>query len=308
MNGAPVRYSVKASATRPSMAKRPFQSSASALMKPPLLASALSPLRRGTSDATERTAAVAANQASPDPLPACERRPPPRDASTASADTKPTMASRPLMRSGAGPLNASASHSPGLAGFFAALGSSVVGSASSAWARTTSARRRGASADAGTRTGNPPARARAPAAAKAMEPMEDITVAAIGVGGARVRWIGDEAGATSPGDSRPQAELIDPRRWEYIRATWRGAASQRARLLRRRRRGRQGRRAPKVHARDVEGGRNTASWAATSPSTWTARPPRRAGGGEVAALRRRKVAEDSRTTQGPGRERAGDDV
>uniref|UniRef100_K3ZW20 Uncharacterized protein n=1 Tax=Setaria italica TaxID=4555 RepID=K3ZW20_SETIT len=210
MKGAPVRYSVKASATSPSMAKRPFQSSASALMTPPLLASALSPFRRGTSDATESTAAVAANQASPDPLPACERRPPPRDASTASADTKPTMASRPLMRSGAGPLNASASHSPGLAGFFAALGfgvgvaadgveaeeedaglvSSVVGSASSAWALTTCrARRRGASADAGTRTGNPPARA--PPAAKDREPMDAITVAAIGVGGARVRWIGD---------------------------------------------------------------------------------------------------------------------
>jgi hypothetical protein len=44
--------------------------------------------------------------ASPDPLPACDRRPPPLDASTASAETKPTMASRPLMRSGAGPLNA----------------------------------------------------------------------------------------------------------------------------------------------------------------------------------------------------------
>jgi len=187
MKGAPEMYSVTASATSPSMAKRPFQSSASALMTPPLRASALSPLRTGTRDATESTAAVAANQASPDPLPACERRPPPRDASTASADTKPTMASRPLMRSGAGPLNASASHSPGLAvrgvegagegeAEDAAVVSSVVGLASSAWALTTRARRRGAiAAAAGTRTGRTPARA--PAVAKAREA---ITVAAVG--------------------------------------------------------------------------------------------------------------------------------
>ena len=189
MKGAPEMYSVTASATSPSMAKRPFQSSASALMTPPLRPSALSPLRSGTSDATESNAAVAANQASPDPLPACERRPPPRDASTASADTKPTMASRPLMRSGAGPLNARASHSPGLAaaalGFAvrgvegAAVVSSAAGSASSAWALTTMARRRrGASAAAaGTRTGRTPARARA--VAKTREPMETVTVAAI---------------------------------------------------------------------------------------------------------------------------------
>ncbi|TVU41846.1 hypothetical protein EJB05_15401, partial [Eragrostis curvula] len=111
IRGVPVRYSVAASATRPTMAKRPFQISASALQNPPLLASALSPCSSGTSDATDSTAAVAANQASPDPLPACERRPSPRDASTASAETKPTMARRPLIRSGAGPLNANASRS-----------------------------------------------------------------------------------------------------------------------------------------------------------------------------------------------------
>jgi hypothetical protein len=105
------------------MAKRPFQSSALALMTPPLRASALSPWSTGTSDATDSTAAVAANNASPDPLPACDRRPPPLDASTASADTKPTMASRPLMRSGAGPLNASASQTPG---FAFGLGAGVV--------------------------------------------------------------------------------------------------------------------------------------------------------------------------------------
>ena len=202
MNGAPVRYSVKASATSPSMAKRPFQSSASALMTAPLLASALSPFSSGTSDATESTAAVAANQVSPEPLPACERRPPPRDASTASADTKPTMARRPLMRSGAGPLNASASHSPARLAAFFALGVGVVaaaagegdeevvaavvsvGSTSSLCALTTMTRRRGASA--ADDAGNAPAR-RAPAVAvaKAREVMEAITVAAIGV------WCGD---------------------------------------------------------------------------------------------------------------------
>nr|ACR36257.1 unknown [Zea mays] len=192
MNGAPVRYSVKASATRPSMAKRPFQSSALALMTAPLLASALSPLSSGTSEATDSTAAVAANQASPDPLPACERRPPPRDASTASADTKPTMASRPLMRSGAGPLNASASHSPGLAAAAALdFGAGVVAaaaasfgsaSASSLWALTVTAkaRRRGASADAWSSSRTGKAR-RAPGVAEARGLMEAITVAAIGV-------------------------------------------------------------------------------------------------------------------------------
>jgi hypothetical protein len=158
------------------MAKRPFQSSASALMTPPLRPSALSPLRTGTSDATESTAAVAANQASPDPLPACERRPPPRDASTASADTKPTMARRPLIRSGAGPLNASASQSPGLAGFGV---EAALFSASSACALTSGARRRGASPAAGSRDGKRPAAARTPAA-KARELEEAITVVAIG--------------------------------------------------------------------------------------------------------------------------------
>ncbi|KAF8713495.1 hypothetical protein HU200_028273 [Digitaria exilis] len=173
MKGAPVRYSVKASATSPSMANRPFQSSASAFMTPSPRLSAVSPLSTGTSDATESTAAVAANHVSPAPLPACARSPSPRDASTASAETKPTMARRPLILSGAGPLNASASHSPG--DFAAGVGVEVVGSASSAWALTTSARRRGASEDAGTRMAETPA-----AAAKVREPMEAITVAAIG--------------------------------------------------------------------------------------------------------------------------------
>ncbi|KAF8732133.1 hypothetical protein HU200_000391 [Digitaria exilis] len=174
MKGAPVRYSVKASATSPSMANRPFQSSASAFMTPSPRLSAVSPLSTGTSDATDSTAAVAKNHVSPAPLPACARRPPPRDASTASAETKPTMASRPLIRSGAGPLNASASHSPG--DFAAAFGFAGVGAFSGPWALTTSARRRGASADAGTRMAERPAAA----AAKVREPMEAITVAAIG--------------------------------------------------------------------------------------------------------------------------------
>ncbi|PUZ68632.1 hypothetical protein GQ55_2G043900 [Panicum hallii var. hallii] len=241
-------YSVTASATSPSMAKRPFQSSASALMTPPLRPSALSPLRTGTSDATESTAAVAANQASPDPLPACERRPPPRDASTASADTKPTMARRP------------ASHSPGLAALGFGVGVagaangvlggaeedaalvSSLGSVSPAWALTTRARRRGARAAAGTRTGSTPACAPA---------MEAITVAAVEVRGPRRREIHGRK-----------------RRRESTRASY------------------------LVHARDVERGRITASWARALTSTWT---PRRSAGC-------RKVAQDSRTTQ----ERAGD--
>jgi hypothetical protein len=102
-----------------------------------------------------------------------------------------------LMRSGAGPLNASASHSPGLAALGFGVGVagaadgvlggaeedaalvSSLGSVSPAWALTTRARRRGARAAAGTRTGSTPACA--PAMAKAREPMEAITVAAVEV-------------------------------------------------------------------------------------------------------------------------------
>ncbi|GJN24714.1 hypothetical protein PR202_gb12469 [Eleusine coracana subsp. coracana] len=68
MNGEPVRYSVTARATSPSMARRPFQSSALAFINPPVLASAVSPWRSGTSDATESAATVYANQAWPVPL------------------------------------------------------------------------------------------------------------------------------------------------------------------------------------------------------------------------------------------------
>lgn len=151
------------------MAKRPFQSSASELQKLVDLLSTLCPWSSGTSDATDSSAVVVRNQPSPAPLPACDRSPPPRAASTDSAATKPTMASRPLIRSGAGPLNASASHTDGLA-FTLGLGAaglglgvdglgvgdevdalvvSLVGSISgSVWALTTRARRRrGASAE-----------------------------------------------------------------------------------------------------------------------------------------------------------------
>ncbi|KAF8783681.1 hypothetical protein HU200_000396 [Digitaria exilis] len=163
------------------MANRPFQSSASAFMTPSPRLSAVSPLSTGTSDATDSTAAVAKNHVSPPPLPACARRPPPRDASTASAETKPTMASRPLIRSGAGPLNASASIARRLRAAF--------GFAASGWrsSRSRGRRRRGSARllprDAAARARTPGhgwQRGRRRAAAKVREPMEAITVAAIG--------------------------------------------------------------------------------------------------------------------------------
>ena len=119
--------SVAASATRPSIAKRPFQSSASALQIPLDLLSTVWPCSSGTNDAAENTPAVTRNQPSPAPLPAWSRSPPPRAASTESAATKPTMASRPLMRSGAGPLKASASQTEGLAFLVMGLGAAGIG-------------------------------------------------------------------------------------------------------------------------------------------------------------------------------------
>ncbi|KAG8100495.1 hypothetical protein GUJ93_ZPchr0013g35471 [Zizania palustris] len=87
------------------MAKQPFQSSTSVLMKALLLASVLSPWISGTNDATENTSIVVTNHASPLLLLAYEKIPLPLDASTASADTKPTMVSLPLICSSVGPLN-----------------------------------------------------------------------------------------------------------------------------------------------------------------------------------------------------------
>jgi hypothetical protein len=168
------------------MARRPFQSSASAVMNRPLLPSALSPWSRGTRDAADRTAAVYANHARPAPLPACERMPSPRVASTASADTKPTIASRPLIRSGAGPLNASASQNPSFFGAAAGAALALVSAAASAagWEPFTSRGGGGGGATA-TPPRNPAgiwaARlARAPGAQKARELAEAITVVAIG--------------------------------------------------------------------------------------------------------------------------------
>jgi hypothetical protein len=69
---------------------------------------------------------VAANHASPPLLVASSKSSPSRDASTASTGTNPTIASRPLIRSVAGPLNASTSHSPVLAAGFA-LGAAATG-------------------------------------------------------------------------------------------------------------------------------------------------------------------------------------
>nr|CAD1843434.1 unnamed protein product [Ananas comosus var. bracteatus] len=63
-------------------------------------------LSRG--DATESSAAVKRNHGTP-PFDSCAKMPLPFASSTATADVNPTIASRPLIRSGAGPLNTSTS-------------------------------------------------------------------------------------------------------------------------------------------------------------------------------------------------------
>ncbi|KAF6985347.1 hypothetical protein CFC21_003222 [Triticum aestivum] len=80
--------SVAASATRPSIAKRPFQSSASALQIPLDLLSTVWPCSSGTNDAAENT---------------------------------------PAMRSGAGPLKASVSQTEGFAFLVMGLGAAGIG-------------------------------------------------------------------------------------------------------------------------------------------------------------------------------------
>lgn len=101
----PLRYSVKTRATSPSMANLPFQSSASELIISPDFDSTLTPLKSGTSDAREKMTAVPTNQGNP-PLASCATTLSPLANSAPIAATNPTIASRPLILSGAGPLNA----------------------------------------------------------------------------------------------------------------------------------------------------------------------------------------------------------
>ncbi|RZS20468.1 hypothetical protein BHM03_00052999 [Ensete ventricosum] len=87
------------------MAKRPFQSSASAVITPLDLDCTLTPLNRGTKEAAESKAAVPKNHGSP-PFASWATRSSPLASSTAMADTNPIIANLPLILSGAGPLNA----------------------------------------------------------------------------------------------------------------------------------------------------------------------------------------------------------
>uniref|UniRef100_A0A0E0GY93 F-box domain-containing protein n=1 Tax=Oryza nivara TaxID=4536 RepID=A0A0E0GY93_ORYNI len=114
---------------------------------------------------------------------------PPRDASTASADTNPTIASRPLIGSGAGPLKASTSHSPVLAADFA-LGTAAAGLGVgvgvddvvvSSWALTTNAtaRQRGGKPTAARPAPTTPRHGAPPAAAAAKEELSAMVAAAI---------------------------------------------------------------------------------------------------------------------------------
>ncbi|MFS7923361.1 hypothetical protein Hanom_Chr03g00259851 [Helianthus anomalus] len=64
-SGLPVTYSVKAKATKPNIAARPFHSSASDVINPLDFDSALTPLNNGTNDATDSTKLVATNAGTP---------------------------------------------------------------------------------------------------------------------------------------------------------------------------------------------------------------------------------------------------
>jgi hypothetical protein len=106
--GPPFKYSVKAKATKPNMANLPFNISALSFMIPLVFDCTFSPLNKGTNEATEKSTAVPINQGTP-PFDNCTNKSSPLAASTAIAAIKPSMASRPLILSGAGPLNASTS-------------------------------------------------------------------------------------------------------------------------------------------------------------------------------------------------------
>lgn len=101
----PLTYSVKAKATRPNIANLPFHSSALELIIPFEFDSALTPLNNGINDANVRTTLVPTNHGIP-PFAICSNTSCPFDTSTASAATNPIIASRPLILSGPGPLNA----------------------------------------------------------------------------------------------------------------------------------------------------------------------------------------------------------
>ena len=90
------------------MANRPFHISASAVISPLDFDCTLTPFNSGTSDAAVSTTAVPTNHDTP-PSASWANSPLPRATSTATADTNPTIASLPLILSGAGPLKASTS-------------------------------------------------------------------------------------------------------------------------------------------------------------------------------------------------------
>ena len=104
----PLTYSVKAKATSPSMANLPFHISASEVMNPSDLDSAVTPLNNGIRDASDSTMLVPRNNGIP-PLDIWVNTSWPLDSSTARAATKPTIANLPLILSGAGPLKANTS-------------------------------------------------------------------------------------------------------------------------------------------------------------------------------------------------------
>lgn len=101
-------YSVRANATRPSIAKRPFHISADDENIGCDLLSADIPLERGTNDAAVSNPAVKTNHGNP-PLFNCDSRSLPLATSTPMADTNPNIAALPFIISGAGPEKANRS-------------------------------------------------------------------------------------------------------------------------------------------------------------------------------------------------------
>eukprot|EP00268_Persea_americana_P062274 TRINITY_DN79786_c1_g1_i1.p2 TRINITY_DN79786_c1_g1~~TRINITY_DN79786_c1_g1_i1.p2 ORF type:complete len:102 (+),score=5.23 TRINITY_DN79786_c1_g1_i1:340-645(+) len=90
------------------MANRPFHSSASDVIKPSDMDCTLTPLNKGTSDAIDSRTVVPTNHGNP-PFISWATTSSPLANSTPIADTNPTIANRPLIRSGAGPLKANTS-------------------------------------------------------------------------------------------------------------------------------------------------------------------------------------------------------
>ena len=100
--------SVTANAASPIIAKRPFNISAEDENIALDLLCTVIPLNMGTNDATDNNPAVTKNHGTP-PLLSWLAKSCPLASSTAIADTNPTIASLPLMVSGAGPENANTS-------------------------------------------------------------------------------------------------------------------------------------------------------------------------------------------------------